>query len=331
MLNFKSNPVFISVVIPTFNRSNYLLKILSSLKKNYLNYKYFEVIICDSYSKDSTFVKLKNFISSSPFIIKYFNIKDNIHSKKRNLGITKANGKYIALLDDDCIPEIDWLKNYNNILNKKLFLNKKIIFCGSVKYPNFLSKKKFIKYRQNTHFHFETRTFVSKINLEPKNIVTMNMAFHRKRFLDLKSFNKNFNNYGFEDYELGYRYTQSNFQIKKCGPRVFHYDTRDYASYLNKIQFLGNKSMKYLVTINKNAAKKLIFYKLENNFFINFFISFFFFFYILKLMTNISILIDKYFFYIKYNYKIGIAASYLVGVFLRRKKIPQNNLISWYK
>ena len=49
-----NSDIFISVVIPTFNRSKYLLKILQKLKNNFLNFKNFEIIICDSYSKDNT-------------------------------------------------------------------------------------------------------------------------------------------------------------------------------------------------------------------------------------------------------------------------------------
>ena len=52
-----SKKVLVSVVIPTFNRSNYLIKILNILRSNFLNFKNFEVLICDSFSKDQTKIK----------------------------------------------------------------------------------------------------------------------------------------------------------------------------------------------------------------------------------------------------------------------------------
>ena len=53
--------VFISIIIPTFNRSHYLIKILNNLRSNFINFKNFEVLICDSYSKDNTQIKLDVF------------------------------------------------------------------------------------------------------------------------------------------------------------------------------------------------------------------------------------------------------------------------------
>ena len=96
--------VFISIVIPTFNRSHYLIKILNNLRSNFLNFKNFEVLICDSYSKDNTQIKLDVFKKNNFFFpISYFNIAQNNNALKRNICISKAKGKYIILLDDDSI------------------------------------------------------------------------------------------------------------------------------------------------------------------------------------------------------------------------------------
>jgi glycosyltransferase involved in cell wall biosynthesis len=102
-----NSDIFISVVIPTFNRSKYLLKILQKLKNNFLNFKNFEIIICDSYSKDNTEIKINNFKQNNLFLpIQYLNIRKNIHSLKRNLGLRFAKGKYVIFLDDDCLVPV---------------------------------------------------------------------------------------------------------------------------------------------------------------------------------------------------------------------------------
>ena len=53
--------IFLSVIIPTYNRSHYLIKILKILRNNLNNFNRFEVIIVDSFSKDSTNLKIKYF------------------------------------------------------------------------------------------------------------------------------------------------------------------------------------------------------------------------------------------------------------------------------
>jgi len=92
----------ISVIIPTYNRSNYLKKIIPKLNLN--NCK-IEVIICDSFSKDSTKNTVDQLKSQNPNLnIKYLNVIRNNNSLKRNAGVKKSTGKYIVLIDDDCIP-----------------------------------------------------------------------------------------------------------------------------------------------------------------------------------------------------------------------------------
>ena len=106
-----SHDIFVSIVIPTFNRSVYLLKILEKLKKNFINFKNFEIIICDSHSKDNTNIKINTFKNNNLFMpIRYLNIQKNIHSIKRNIGIKLAKGKYIIFLDDDCLPDNTFIK-----------------------------------------------------------------------------------------------------------------------------------------------------------------------------------------------------------------------------
>ena len=92
----------ILVIVTTHNRPFYLEKIY----KNYLFQKIAnEILICDGGSKLMQ-VKVKKLINKYNFHnIKYFDVGINNHSKKRNKGIKSATGKYIVLLDDDCIPE----------------------------------------------------------------------------------------------------------------------------------------------------------------------------------------------------------------------------------
>ena len=145
------NNFFISVVIPTYNRSKYLLKILDILKSNSINFHRFEVIICDSFSKDHTKNKINTFKSFYKNInIKYLNLNKNIHSIKRNTGILEAKGRYIVFLDDDCFPKKTFLKDYYKIFSN--YKNKNNIYCGSVDYQKEIKKNNFLKYRKTRHF-----------------------------------------------------------------------------------------------------------------------------------------------------------------------------------
>lgn len=325
-----SSEVFISIVIPTFNRSGNLLKILERLKINFLSFKYFEIIICDSCSKDSTLVKINNFKNNNLFLpIRYLNIKKNIHSLKRNIGIKSARGKYIIFLDDDCFPEKFFVKSFYSLLIRK----SNYIYCGTVKYPKEQIKKNFIKYRQSRHFIMK-KSIINKNDFLPASqIVTMNMAFKKNIFVKNNLFfNENFNRYGFEDYELAFRLVNNKFKIIKSSPVIYHIDKRSFNMYLEKIKFLGFEGMNYLIKLNLLAAKKNNFYKLENFFFIKFLLNFNIFKNFLIFLQKICILLDKQYFYFPFIYKIAISSAYLEGCFysIRYNKKDYKD-ICWYK
>jgi glycosyltransferase involved in cell wall biosynthesis len=326
----KSN-FFISVVIPTYNRSKYLLKILDILKSNSINFSRFEVIICDSFSKDHVEAKINIFRSFYKNInIKYINLNKNIHSIKRNAGILEAKGRYVVLLDDDCFPEKTFLKEYYKIFST--YKNRNNIYCGSVDYQKEIKKNNFLKYRKTRHFILKKNQKIFENNLEPSKIVTMNMGFENSyKIVKTKLFNKNFNSYGFEDYEFGFRLSKNKFNLKACSVLVTHNDLRGFHLYLNKIRFLGYQSMKYLININYNAAKKNNFYILENNFIIKFLLNFYYFESLLNILVKFSIFFEKKVFYFPLVYKVGIAASYLLGCIDRRYYFKENiKFKKWY-
>ncbi|MGL4992016.1 MAG: glycosyltransferase family 2 protein [Sarcina sp.] len=93
----------ISVVIPTYKRSDYICRAIESILKQ--TYKNIEIIVIDDNEKSSkdqlnTYKVLANYIENK--IIKYY-INDKVHggSGARNKGIEVSSGNYIAFLDDD--------------------------------------------------------------------------------------------------------------------------------------------------------------------------------------------------------------------------------------
>ena len=89
----------ISVIVPTFNRSESLLVAINSiLKTKNLN---IEIIIIDDASEDDTQKKI-NLLNNKK--IKYIRNDKNIGTAKSKLkGIEIAEGDYIGFLDDDDI------------------------------------------------------------------------------------------------------------------------------------------------------------------------------------------------------------------------------------
>jgi teichuronic acid biosynthesis glycosyltransferase TuaG len=92
----------VSVVIPTYNRFDYLLNAVNSIKDQ--NFSDFEILIINDGSTDENYYENK----LSGTNIKQIDLEENQKIKNgfasdaiRNIGIEHARGKYIAFLDDD--------------------------------------------------------------------------------------------------------------------------------------------------------------------------------------------------------------------------------------
>lgn len=94
------NPLF-SVVVPTYNRAEKLLRCLRSL--NAQTYTNFEVIICDDGSDDQTKEIVKNFRSGINFKKLYYFFDTNWGgpARPRNKGVKESTAEWICFLDAD--------------------------------------------------------------------------------------------------------------------------------------------------------------------------------------------------------------------------------------
>jgi len=85
----------VSVIIPTFNRQEYIQRAIKSVLAQ--TYKDFEIIVVNDGSTDNTVEILKLYLPK----IKLINIENSGVSFARNLGVKNSNGDLIAFLDSD--------------------------------------------------------------------------------------------------------------------------------------------------------------------------------------------------------------------------------------
>ena len=94
----ESTPV-VSVIVPTFNRRQKLLRALMSVTNQ--SFRDFEIIVIDNHSTDDT----KEMIAGleNPKIRFQLVKNEGVIAKSRNAGLAIANGQFVAFLDSD-----DW-------------------------------------------------------------------------------------------------------------------------------------------------------------------------------------------------------------------------------
>ena len=105
-----SNPL-VSVIIPTYNRTDYLdLTIQSVINQSYNN---IEIIVVDDGSKVNYAEAICNQFTNCSY---YYKPNGGLASA-RNYGVSIAKGDYIAFLDDDDFWRLDKLEKQVAILN----------------------------------------------------------------------------------------------------------------------------------------------------------------------------------------------------------------------
>jgi glycosyltransferase involved in cell wall biosynthesis len=92
----ENNDVFFSVIIPTYNREDILMKTIQSVLAQ--RFEQFELLIVDDGSTDRTADVIHSFQDGR---IVYFKKENGERAAARNAGIKKAQGQYLTFLDSD--------------------------------------------------------------------------------------------------------------------------------------------------------------------------------------------------------------------------------------
>ncbi|WP_282136644.1 glycosyltransferase family 2 protein [Seonamhaeicola maritimus] len=173
-------PPFFSVVIPLYNKEDYIEHTLKSVLNQ--SFKDFEIVIVDDGSTDYSFNKALKFKNSQVTLIKQENSGVSI---ARNNGIELAKSKYIALIDGDDIWYSDHLlelkRQIERFPNAGLYCNNYEVF-----YKKGISRKAEFNMPLSNDIFIVTDFFKASIT----NLVawTSAVAFEKQKFYDIGKF-----------------------------------------------------------------------------------------------------------------------------------------------
>ncbi|GLI11777.1 hypothetical protein MARBORIA2_08670 [Methanobrevibacter arboriphilus] len=98
----------VSIIIPTYNREDYLRKTIDSVINQTIGFDNIELIIVDDASTDNTQLIIKEYKKKySNIKTKYLNENTGFPGKPRNVGMSLATSEYIMFLDSDDYFEKD--------------------------------------------------------------------------------------------------------------------------------------------------------------------------------------------------------------------------------
>lgn len=181
----------ISIIIPTFNRANYLKHAIESALSQ--DYEEIEVIVSDNASTDETPEIVKKYFKDKRF--NYFRNQQNIGmvANWRKALYEYANGEFFLILsDDDYFTNDQYLSKAANLI--KNHENIVMVYAdGYIHYENVNKTFKFnLPFKKNIE-NGKKIIFTPKKITQQYHFLLSNVLFNRKLALELNSFSNNYN------------------------------------------------------------------------------------------------------------------------------------------
>jgi glycosyltransferase involved in cell wall biosynthesis len=222
------NKLFFSLIIPTYNRGEFIRKNLESVLQQ--SYPYFEIIVVDDGSTDDTEKKVRE-ISSDKII--YHKIENSERGFARNYGAERAKGDYISFLDSDDTLLPDYFKNANETILKH-------------QYPEFVHLGYEIVNESGTQLYKVDDLRNNDIYCLVKgNPLSCAGCFLRKDVKDRFKFNTDRELSGSEDWELWFR-VLANCGIKtdnRISSRMLNHSQRSVVAEIEEKKLILRKEL----------------------------------------------------------------------------------------
>ncbi|GBF80337.1 glycosyltransferase family 2 protein [Aphanothece sacrum] len=202
--------MFISVIIPTYNRKPILEKCLRALENQQLidnKISQYEVVLVDDGSTDGTLEWLDKNKADFPHVYP-FSQNHLGPAAARNLGVEKANGDIIIFIDSDLVVTEKFLQSHANSLTEgqeKLGDDRLFTYGWVINTCNFDNP---------TSEPYKITDFSAAY------FATGNVAIARKWLEKVGLFDTGFQLYGWEDLELGVRLKKLGLKLIKCPEAV---------------------------------------------------------------------------------------------------------------
>ena len=195
----------LSVVIPTHNRPEVLLRTLRALAEQTLERERFEVVVVDDGSTEPNRETIRGF--EAPYEYRLVEKPQGGLASARNVGADQARGEYLHFMDDDVLPHPDLLRQH---LESHEAAQEETAVVGALPYPLEVKMNTFLWYlEQSGHYDLYKHPRKYPGGKPPMPPLNGNSSLPRELFFRIGKYDETFRRYGSEDLDLGYRLDQA--------------------------------------------------------------------------------------------------------------------------
>ncbi len=217
-----------SVIIPTYNRYQFLEKCLGSVLAQDFDFREYEVVVVNNGSTDETRQFLDGRTGSLTRI--FHQEKNTGPAAARNLGAKESRGQFLAFTDDDCWVPKSWLQELFRGLNQ---WPKAAAVGGFLEAPDEILKTNILAKLEafETHKIYKAGQTESLGGFESPAGGTNNIAYRRDVFEKLGGFDESFPVPAGEDADLKWRAVKAGYPIGYVPVKVTHLDPYSWRSF----------------------------------------------------------------------------------------------------
>ena len=240
----------ISVIIPTYNRHQTLVRALSALAAQTI--RDFQVIVVDDGSTDGTWEVVSRWKDARPdlcFRLDMARQANLLQGQARNRGLKIARGRLAMFIGDDILVAPDCLAHHLNAHQKWNARGDAAILGFTDWDRETVRATPFLEFINNDGPQFGYGHLKKGQEVPFTCFYTSHISLPMKT-LGSEPFSPLFNAYGWEDAEVGYRMTRQGMRILYCPPaRAFHAHPMDLTSFCKRQVQVG-ESLEMLLKIN---------------------------------------------------------------------------------
>jgi glycosyltransferase involved in cell wall biosynthesis len=198
-------PLEATVVVPTFNRRDFLRQCLFSLFDQTASGDRYEVVVADDGSTDGTAELVAELSAGAPCRLTHLPLPHAGRARARNAGIRAARGRIIIFLDSDMVVDKGFIAAHLAYHHQP----RRIVHGQVINTPDFADPR-----RAKPKLSDYSRAFFA----------TGNVSLPRAALLAAGLFSEAFTEYGWEDLELGTRLRRQGLSAVRCpAARSWHH------------------------------------------------------------------------------------------------------------
>jgi glycosyltransferase involved in cell wall biosynthesis len=256
----------ISVLLPTYNRSDDLLRTLEALENQTLAEELFEIIVVDDGSQDFTEKKLQHFNERTQSRFSYATLKKNGGpARARNVGLRMCRAWLVIIIGDDIEPEPSFVEKH--LYFHKQNPGEEYAMLGYVSFPEELKANTFMRWLENKgqKYYFNFDELVPGQSAGPLFFYTCNVSLKMALLKKSGWFDESFQFASHEDLELGHRLVARGMQLL-YDPKVrgYHWHKLSVDGISRRVYLMGYSAELYWQKVGydsgpiKNAARKIL-------------------------------------------------------------------------